>query len=228
MKTRPVPIVMILLVLPLSACGEQATPAEEAALDNIYTAVASTLSAQEGITTPTSTAMMLVTATPFTLPTTSPATMIAQNADVSYSSASTENGCNDAAYLSDVTITDGTVLAPGESFTKTWEFQNTGTCAWNADYLITFISGTDMDGETTGIDQDVEVAAAGNISISLIAPTTEGSYTGYWRLADEDGNLFGQSVYAMVIVSDDTSTLTPTATSTTEATSTPIVIESYP
>jgi hypothetical protein len=44
MNIRPAPVVVILLVPLLSACGTNATPTEEAALDNIYTAAASTLS----------------------------------------------------------------------------------------------------------------------------------------------------------------------------------------
>lgn len=219
MKTRLVPVVVILCVLLVSACSGNATPTKEA-LGSIYTAAASTLSAQEILATPTPTTTKFVTTTPFTLSTTIPATVTAQNAVVSYSSASTANGCNNSVYVSDVTIPDGTTLAPGESFTKTWEFHNTGTCAWDEDYLITFVSGTDMDGDTTEIDQDVEAGAAGDISVSLVAPTSERSYTGYWRLADEGGNLFGQSVYVMIVVSEDAATLTPTTTATTEATAT--------
>ena len=220
MNYHSVSTVMILLVLLLSACSANTTSTEEVALDSIYTAAASTVFAQKGITTPNPTATKFVTTTPFTIPTTIPATVTAPNVLVSYSSASTGNGCNDATFISDVTIADGTVLAPGESFTKTWEFQNTGTCAWTEDYLITFVSGTDMDGETAEIDQDVEAGAAGDISVSLVAPSSEGSYTGYWRLADEDGNLFGQSVYVMIVVSKDAATLTPTATSTVAASTT--------
>ena len=232
MSIRPVPAVMILSIFLVSACSANATPTEKAAFDTIYTAAASTLFAQETITTATPTATFFVTTTPFALSTTIPATVTAQKI-VSYSSASTANGCNDAVFVSDVTISDGSILAPDESFTKTWEFQNTGTCTWNGEYLITFISGTEMDGETTEIDQEVEAEAAGDISVSLAAPSSEGTYTGYWRLADEEGNPFGQSVYVMIVVSDDASTGTPTttseATATTEPTSTPTAIPTtYP
>ena len=139
MKTRLVPAVVILFVLLLSACSAEATPTEEM-LGNIYTAATSTLSVREIVMTPSATTF--ITATPFALPKTIPATVTAQNIVVSYSSASTASGCNNATFLNDVTIADGTVLAPGESFTKTWEFQNTGTCAWNEEYQITFIRGT--------------------------------------------------------------------------------------
>lgn len=228
MNTRLIPVVVILSVLLLSACTANAGPTEETELDSIYTAVASTRSADAKLITPTPTATTFVTPTPFAPPTTIPATLTTQKVVVSYSSASTANGCNNAAYVSDVTINDGTVLAPGETFTKTWEFQNTGTCAWDEDYLLSFVSGTDMDGETTEIDQDVETGDAVDVSVSLVAPGSEGSYTGYWRLADADGNPFGQLVYVMIVVSEDASTATPTATPTTEATSTPTEIESYP
>jgi hypothetical protein len=229
MKTRSLPVAVILSILLLSACSGNAAPTEEAALDNIYTAAASTLYAQEITVTPMPTTTTFVTVTPFSLRTTVPITVTAQNVAVSYSSASTANGCNNATFVSDVTITDGTILAPGESFTKTWEFQNSGTCAWTENYQITFVSGTGMEGEATVIDQDVEAGDAGDISVSLVAPSSTGSYTGYWRLADEDGNVFGQSVYVMIVVSDDSSTLTPTATSTPEPTSTPTAVPTtYP
>jgi hypothetical protein len=228
MNTRLVPVVVILSIFLLGACSANTKPTEEAKLDSIYTAAASTLSAEEKFITPTPTATMFVTSTSFALPTTIPATVTTQKVVVSYSSVSTSNGCNDAAYVSDVTIADGTVLAPGESFTKTWEFQNTGTCAWNEDYLISFVSGTDMDGETNEIDQDVETGTAGDISVSLVAPGSEGSNTGYWRLADADGNPFGQSVYVMIVVSEDASTSTATSTVEPTSTPTPTEIESYP
>jgi cell division septation protein DedD len=219
MKALSTSLILILLVLLLTACGVSATPTEAVALSDIYTAAASTLSAQSTIAIPTATPTYIVTPTPFSFPTSMPATVTVQSV-VSHSSQSTANGCNDAAYMSDVTIADGTVLAPGESFVKTWEFQNTGSCDWNENYVLTFISGTDMDGGTIQIDQDVETGSVGDLSVSLIAPDDEGTYTGYWRLADEDGNAFGQSVYVMIVVSDDAATLTPTATTTSEATST--------
>jgi cell division septation protein DedD len=215
MKIHSKPIPLILLTFLLAACGAN-TAQEEAALSDIYTAAAATVGAQASSAVPTAIRTIAATATPITFPTTTPMTVTSQSAD-SYSSQSTANGCNDAVYVSDVTIPDGTVLAPSEAFVKTWKFQNTGTCTWDEDYLLTFVSGTDMDGETTEIDQEVSSGATGEISVSLIAPSSEGSYTGYWRLADESGNAFGQSVYVMIVVSDDASTLTPTPTSTTEA-----------
>jgi hypothetical protein len=227
MKTQSKYIILTLILsVILTACGANAAPTEEAALSSIYTAAAATISSElsAATSTPTYTAMptSAVMPTALTLPTTAPVLPTSQSV-VSYSSSSsvsTANGYNNAIFVSDVTITDGTVLAPGESFVKTWEFQNTGTCAWSEDYVLTFISGSDMDGETTEIGDDVSISATADLSVSLVAPSTEGSYTGYWRLADAAGNLFGQSVYVMIVVSDDAATSTPTSTPTTDATST--------
>lgn len=68
------------------------------------------------------------------------------------------------------------------------------------------------------IDQDISAGTTAAISVSLIAPSDEGTYTGYWRMADDEGNEFGQSVYIMIVVSGDAATVTPTLTptSTTE------------
>ncbi len=218
-------ILLILCIFFLAACGANATPTGQVTLSSVYTAAASTISAQSNIVMPTGTPTKLVTATPFTFPRTIAVTPTYQNM-TSYSSASTANGCNNSIYISDVTIPDGTVLAPGESFTKTWEFQNTGSCDWTENYPISFVSSTDMAGDDTEINNEVLIGDSGEVSVLLVAPETEGTYTGYWRLADEDGNSFGQSVYVMIVVSEDASTLTPTVTPTsttevTESTSTP-------
>jgi len=231
MRIRSTFIILIVFAVLLAACGANPTQTEVAELSNVYTAAASTLTAQATPIVPTAPRMIAASPTRFTSPSLIPATVTSQSV-VSYLSASTANGCNDTAFISDVTIPDGTSLAPGEAFVKTWEFQNTGTCDWNENYLLMFVSGTEVEGETTGIDQDVATGAEGDLSVSLIAPDGEGSYTGYWRLADEDGNVFGQSVYVMIVVTEDASTLTPTPTATTETvtetlefTSTPLATE---
>jgi cell division septation protein DedD len=128
-------------------------------------------------------------------------------------------------WISDVTIPDGTVLAPGQAFVKTWLLQNAGSCTWSSDYSLTFVSGNAMEGSTTTINQSVASGNQAQISIALTAPDTEGTFTGYWRLTNEQGIAFGISVYVQIVVSDDASTITPTPkkkpTSTPTASPTP-------
>jgi len=230
-------LIVMSLVSILSACGGNAVATQEDDLvSSAYTAAAMTVEAQVTSTLP-ATATPFPTALPtlYVVPTSLPVSPTMQSVTSSYTSYSTANGCNDASYVSDVTIPDGTVLAPGESFTKTWAFQNTGTCDWDEDYLIIFSSGTAMDGDTTEIDQEVLVGSTGSISVYLTAPSTEGTYVGYWRMADSDGTAFGEAVYVMIVVSDDAAIVTPTptteettdATSTTAPTSTPEATSTY-
>ena len=224
MKTRSKPILWILLALFLSACksNPEVVPTEGEVLSGIYTSAAMTVSAQAASLTETNTPLPIASptlpATPtdiFNIPT--------QQSVDSNTSYSTAYGCNDAIYISDVTIPDGKILAPGEAFVKTWKFQNTGSCRWSEDYSLTFHSGNEMDGDDTPIDKVVSAGDTASLSVSLVAPDTEGTHLSYWRLADEDGNAFGQSVYVSIAVSDDaaTSTPKPTATSTTGPTGTP-------
>jgi hypothetical protein len=111
--------------------------------------------------------------------------------------------CDNSAYVDDVTIPDGTILAPGQTFKKTWRLRNTGTCSWTHDYSIAFVSGNGMDGETTAINKYVAPGKAANITISLTVPDVEGEFTGYWQLTDKNGIRFGQLIYVQIVVSND-------------------------
>ena len=210
---------LTLSVLFLSACESKVniTPTESSSILEVYTAAAMTLTAQSPSVTLTMTLLPTVTPTIWPSPTLVLSTPTTQNVSISYSTA---NGCYNAAYISDVTIPDGTVLAPDEAFTKTWKFQNTGSCDWTEDFWIIFSSGEDIGGDDTEFDGAVAAGDTESISVSLVAPDDEGTYTGYWRLETEDGTVFGETVYVLIVVSDDAATSTPTAPATTAATET--------
>ncbi len=229
MKCYPPLMSLVILAFLLSACGGNADvpPTADMSISDVYTAAAMTLTAQAGSLTSTSTPFPTATPTIWASATIVLSTPTMRSASVF---SSTANGCYDAAYVSDVTIPDGTVLAPGETFTKTWKFQNTGSCDWYEDFVLTFETCTDMDGEDTVIGEEVASGKTGSFSITLVAPETEGTYTGYWRLTTDSGNSFGQSVFVLIVVSEDAYTSTPTPTeetsadetSTATSTSTPI------
>lgn len=209
----------------INACGANDLDrvVDESAVNDIYTQVALTITAQAPVITVTS----MATATAF--PTTSGVvlglkTSIPSPVSVSYSSGNSGAvGCDNSSYLSDVTIPDGTVLAPGTTFTKTWSLQNTGSCEWTTSYSMVFYSGNAMSGSTTALSESVSIGSSGNISVELTAPSSAGIYTGYWRLQNASGTSFGEAVYVQIVVSGSTSTptATPTSTSEEEATTTP-------
>ena len=99
--------------------------------------------------------------------------------------------CNVAQFVKDVTVPDGTVFAPGTSFTKTWRLKNVGTCTWQ-NYSLVFDHGDAMGGPASvPIPAVVPPGQEVDVSVQLTAPNTPGSYKGYWRLRDDKGAVFG-------------------------------------
>ena len=208
--------VILLLAISLSACGSSTSPTE--APNTLDTAVAMTVAAVLTSVPPTIAASP--TPSPTSIPISIPVFTPTQIPTLPWYYYSNTGDCNDSAFIKDITISDGTALVPDEPFVKTWKLQNTGSCVWGTDYLLVFISGNGMAGSTTGINQSVIPGKKAEVSISLIAPDTEGTYYGYWQLAEENGNIFGATLYTNIIVSQEAATSTPTATATS-VTSTP-------
>jgi Ig-like domain from next to BRCA1 gene len=139
-------------------------------------------------------------------------------------------GCNNLAFVRDVTIPSGTVLSPKQDFQKTWKVANTGTCNWMYQYQIMFLSGNAFNGKTTKLLRVVEAGHWAEISVGMSAPNAPGDYTSYWRMADANGNMFGASlaVSFTVKVPKPTSvpaTNTPVPSSTLVPSDTPIATD---
>jgi hypothetical protein len=108
---------------------------------------------------------------------------------------------NDSAFVLDVSVPDGTHIAPGASFTKTWRLRNSGTCTWDASYRFDFISGEQMNGpQSMALGETVLPGEEVDISIDLIAPQADGTYRGQWQLVASDGTPFGAKPYVEIVV----------------------------
>jgi hypothetical protein len=100
--------------------------------------------------------------------------------------------CDWARYIKDVTIPDGTALAPGETFIKTWRFENIGSCTWTTGYGLVNTGGDAMDAARhTPLSVTVVPTNTVDISVELTAPNIPGDYLGLWNLSNESGELFG-------------------------------------
>jgi hypothetical protein len=188
-------ITIILLLAPfLSACNLPASTQEPAGPWAILTAAAQTVEAnltqlaiQNTPTVsvqPTSTADV-ATATSAVI---SPA---APSSTSDASGATAASDCDDADFVADVTIPDGTVLDAGESFTKTWRLKNAGTCSWTPSYSVVFSDGDSMGGPATqAFTTTVNPGQTVDISINLKAPSTPGTYIGNWKLRNAAGVTF--------------------------------------
>jgi hypothetical protein len=197
------------------------TPKETVStVDAVYTDAALTLSAQ-ALTKQAD----LLSATPNTVllsptPTFTPLASSTVQQQVATSAATSVvpvATCDKSVYISDVTIPDGTVITPGQTFTKTWKVSNTGTCAWTATYQIIFISGDLMGGKATPIGKIVNPGESIDVSVSLTAPAAAAAnLTGTWRLSNDKSQPFG-TLLTVVIKSAATGTVSVTSTNTTSA-----------
>lgn len=101
--------------------------------------------------------------------------------------------CTDmATFVDDVSVADGTLFSPGTTFTKTWRLRNNGTCAWTPQYKLSFTGGDQMKnpGEIP-LAGYVEPDSTVELSVQLIAPSSNGSYQSQWMIRSADGKLFG-------------------------------------
>ncbi len=97
--------------------------------------------------------------------------------------------CKDGAVLlRDVTILDNTQVRAGEKFTKTWEFQNTGTCPW-INYTLEFSAGDKMNAPLSAPIPATASNEKVQVSVELTAPASNGTYTGYFTLNNSKGEI---------------------------------------
>ena len=240
--------IILLLALLLTACGGEEAPTEisdDMMTSAVGTMVASFFEAQTAAYTPVaqptstptlqplpsptlfrSTATLGPTPTPtivYYSPTPGTVTPTGTLATVTVDPASLAFGCNNLAFIRDVTIPSGTVMEKGQVFTKTWKVQNIGTCDWAFNYYLVHTGGSTFDGETGKIQRKVPVWSWAEVSVEMGAPTEPGTYTSSWRMSDGK-NLFGATLSVTIVVKNPTETPIPataTLSPTTAPTATP-------
>jgi ABC-type amino acid transport substrate-binding protein/heat shock protein HslJ len=137
---------------------------------------------------------------------------------LNYDPSAIPPGCTDnMAFVADVTYPDNNMtappqVAPGQSFVKTWRVKNTGTCTWVSGYKLSYAYGNTtaagMGGQPVPITSPVAPGAQVDLSASLTAPKTPGTYQGFWQMVNDKGTPFGQTIWVGVTVVD-TSQPTP-------------------
>jgi hypothetical protein len=110
----------------------------------------------------------------------------------------TSSACTDLAkFVDDVSVPDDTEMLPGQEFVKTWRLQNVGTCTWNSQYSMVFVNGDQMNGTSPlPLPGSVAPNATVDLSVSMKAPGTTGTYRGDWKLKNTSGEIFGLGSHA--------------------------------
>ena len=175
--------VLMIIILVVAACNlpSKARPTEDP--NAVFTAAALTVQAQLTQSAPFKTPTLPVpaatnTSVPF--PTLPASTLPPAPA------ASPTPVCDQAAFVKDINIPDGSQIAPGAAFTKTWRLRNAGVCTWSG-YTIVFDRGDAMGSTSPQTIGTVPPGQDVDLSVNFTAPTTAGSYRSYWRIKNSSG-----------------------------------------
>lgn len=114
----------------------------------------------------------------------------------------TEDNCDKAKFVTDVTVPDGTAFSPNEAFTKTWRLRNIGTCTWTSDYALVFVNGEKMGGASPQLLMgSVSPGDTVDISMNLTAPASDGDYVSNWQIRNSSNVLFAKVYVQIKVVS---------------------------
>jgi len=227
MTTRRFVIFNALLIfgLLLSACGPseaELTPTVNP--DAVRTEAVSTFASS---LTQTALAVPTITPTVPPSPTVTLATVTTLTVGTSTTAqAGTAPSCNNLFYVKDVTIPDNTQMTPGQTFTKTWQVQNSGSCAWAPGFKFSLVGGDAMGGQALTLSLPVAAGATTELSVAMTAPAGKtGTIQGAWRMSDAAGAFFGDQLTVVIVIggagtgatsTSGTPASNPTATATQE------------
>ena len=120
----------------------------------------------------------------------------------------------DAAFVSDVTVPDGTAYQPGTTFSKTWRVLSKPCAPWPDGTKLVFVSGDQLGATSSVPIPNTALGQTADLSVDMAAPDTDGTYRGDWRMQGPSGESFGDSLYVMITVSSGTATPVVTAADT--------------
>jgi hypothetical protein len=107
---------------------------------------------------------------------------------------------DDALYLEDLTVPDGTTVAPGEQVDKRWSMRNTGTCDWGPGYRLSPLGTNALAEEGEVALYPARAGAEAIWRVTFAAPREEGEYLGQWQAVSPQGEAFGEAVFALIEV----------------------------
>jgi hypothetical protein len=203
MKTRILSIIVILVLgaLLFSCRTESPQQTESVDVDAIRTEAVETYAAS-------------LTEVLVAVPTTSPTLTAEPSATPTVDTTATletpavANPCYNLLWIEDRSIPDGTNLKANEVFTKTWYVQNNGGCAWAPGFTFANFGGDLMEGEPLVLAEPIPAGAKRELSIELVVPSGQnGLIQSSWRMTDENGLFFGDTLSVNITVGDATTTI---------------------
>jgi len=222
-KTSAV-IGVVLGMLSLAACAPRpATAAPTIDLNPFRTEVASTVLAQVTQTvcpvpsdtpspSPTVTAINVAAITPTLMASTTPV-LTGTLVTGTPATGTPEPVLEDRAQWVSQSILDGSMFAPGETFTMTWRLENVGSSTWTAGYLLRHYSGDAFGAiKEIPLGRDVPPGQTAEISVLMKAPNLTGDFRSDWVLSNQNRSNFKEPVFLKITVAVPTTTPSPSAT----------------
>ncbi len=122
------------------------------------------------------------------------------------------NCVNEATFVADVTIPDGTAVPARSQFEKIWRLRNTGSCTWTAAYdlIPAAPSPIEVEWENKRPFGAVAPGEEVDLALNLVAPALAGTYLADWQLHQpfdaQSGNFpepFGPRIYTEIAVPEN-------------------------
>lgn len=185
MNPKYVLVIILMLAVASSGCGNSFSATVPPTLTRTKSSIAAT---QTSVTSqPIATSTVTVTNPPKSTATLAPAATLALCTD------------NNADFVADVTIPDGTSIKPGAQFTKTWRLRNTGRCTWDAGYRLAYVDGPSMTTQNfVDLTQEIKPNQTADISVVFTAPRETGVVKSRWQMQTPDGTRFGKRVFVVI------------------------------
>lgn len=194
---RPLLATLLLILVLVAACSPAAQKTPTADANTIITQAAQTVAA-ELTKNPPLTPTLAPTNPP--LPTEPPSGPTSTTAPPAEQPTATNtplpanppaSSQDNASFVEDVTIPDGTGAAPGVQFDKIWRIKNTGKSTWTTAFSLVPIEGERMGSpDSIAMPNEVRSGETVDITVKLTAPMKPGSYQTFFRLRNADGKYF--------------------------------------
>lgn len=195
-------VTVIVLLMLISACSNQASTATTAPTQVETLPIPITGSTATGVAAVTEAS---VTSTAVAQSTSTPEPPRPTNAP---------DCSNSASFVSDVTIPDNSEIGGDTRFVKTWRLLNTGTCVWAEDYTLSYYAGDRMFSPESVPLALTYPGKTLDISVPLKVPNTVGTYKGYFVIKNPAGLIMKiNSDSRLWVIINVKSTVAATATS---------------
>lgn len=111
----------------------------------------------------------------------------------------------DLTYISDLTIPDGTIVAPGQVLDKRWQVENSGSCNWDKTYRLKLVAGSNLNVPLEQALYPARSGSQGTIRIIFIAPDDIGTHRSAWQAHTPQGEPFGDPIFIEITIQSPSS-----------------------